>query len=119
MSQGFINLAVGKIYSIEALIHGQLNSGVPCQLTFLPIVNQVGSGTAPLILFDYVRGDSISRNDSGQFEENIQARGLIDNSLGTTPLKVAFQISVDSGTFVASGSYFVEEVGAAIKQVLS
>jgi hypothetical protein len=123
VSHGFINLAVGKIYSIEVLIHGQQNNGQFFQFTLNPVVHQVGTGTAPIMLFDYVRGDAVSRSDPAQFEEDIHARGVIDNSAGTTDLKVAFQVSIDQGSsgnpYVVTGSYFVEEVGTAAKQSLS
>jgi hypothetical protein len=123
ISHGTINLAAGKIYSIEVLIHGQQNHGSTFLVSLTPLISQLGSSTAPVIQFDYVRGDSVSRSDAGENEQDIHGRGVIDNSAGTTPLTLAFQISISAASptnpYVASGSYFVEEIGSAYKQVLS
>ena len=123
VNNGAINLAVGKVYSIEAFIHGYQNGGVGFQMMITPRINQVGSGTAPLVLMDYVRGDAVKRNDSTQFEQDAIVRLLIDNSAGTTTLRVSFEIAISdsspSNPYVASGSYFAEEVNQATAQVLS
>jgi len=123
VNNGAINLAVGKVYSIEAFIHGYQNGGVGFQMMITPRINQVGSGTAPLVLMDYVRGDAVKRNDSTQFEQDAIVRLLIDNSAGTTTLRVSFEIAISDSSplnpYVASGSYFAEEVNQATAQVLS
>ena len=123
VNNGAINLAVGKVYSIEAFIHGSQNGGFGLQMMVTPRVNQVGSGTPPVMLIDYVRGDAVKRNDSSQFEQDAVVRLVIDNSLGTTTLKVSFEIAINgsdpANPYVTNGTYFVEEVSQATAQVLS
>jgi hypothetical protein len=114
-SSPMINLSAGKIYLLTAIVHGtQLGSSL-VQLNFVPHVNQVSSGTGPIIFTDYLIGSAESlRAPDPDWEQDVEAKMLIDNSAGTSALQVYFTLSLgQGGGYTASGSYFLEEVGQA------
>ena len=124
ISNGFITLSANKIYSIEVIIHGQQLGAPPLQLSYSPILMRVGSGTQPSFFSDYTVGEAVSpRVSTGDYEQDIHGRILVDNSLGSTSIQVSFQISVNQVTsqtpFTASGSYFVQEVSQAVQLSLT
>ena len=119
-STSSIVLAAGKIFYLTALIHGHQpgsNSSTVIQLNLVPLITS-DSGSLPSTPYvDYVIGNGQSlRTPDPDYEQDIEAKLLIDNSAGTGTIRVSFQISIGGGgQFVANGSYFLQEVSQVVK----